>query len=47
MTYSVYIIESQSDGTFYIGVSSDPEMRLAKQDLWQMAFALRKCPWSK
>ena len=30
MTYFVYIIESALDGTFYIGVSSDPEKRLEK-----------------
>ncbi|WP_130276580.1 GIY-YIG nuclease family protein [Cecembia calidifontis] len=33
MIHFVYIIESEADGTFYIGVSSDPEKRLGKHNL--------------
>ncbi|NVJ85437.1 MAG: GIY-YIG nuclease family protein, partial [Algoriphagus sp.] len=32
MDFYVYILQSELDGSFYVGVSSDPEDRLAKHN---------------
>ncbi|RZS97737.1 GIY-YIG nuclease family protein [Cecembia calidifontis] len=45
MIHFVYIIESEADGTFYIGVSSDPEKRLERHNLPHKGFTSRKRPW--
>ncbi|MFC0263269.1 GIY-YIG nuclease family protein [Fontibacter flavus] len=45
MSYFVYIIESEIDGTFYIGISSDPKRRLEKHNLPHKGFTSRKRPW--
>ena len=45
MTYSVYIIQSEVDGSFYIGYSKDPEKRLLKHNSAKTGFTARKKPW--
>jgi putative endonuclease len=41
----VYIIQSQSDGSFYIGCSADPVERLRKHNAPHKGYTARKRPW--
>ncbi len=43
--FSVYIIESQLDGTFYIGYSKNIEKRLEGHNRGQSKFTKSKGPW--
>ncbi|MFC4871009.1 GIY-YIG nuclease family protein [Negadavirga shengliensis] len=45
MEYFVYILESEVDGTYYVGVSEDPDKRLKKHNLPHKGFTGRKRPW--
>jgi putative endonuclease len=45
MAYFVYIIESELDGTYYVGVSKDPPARLEKHNGHHRGFTTRKQPW--
>ena len=45
MTYSVYIIQSQIDDSFYIGYSQNPESRLIKHNSANKGYTARKKPW--
>jgi len=45
MKYVVYILESQLDGTFYIGYTSDLEIRLSQHNSGKTKYTSRKIPW--
>ncbi|WP_209332958.1 GIY-YIG nuclease family protein [Lunatimonas salinarum] len=45
MAHFVYIIQSELDGTFYIGESKDPTDRLEKHNRPHKGFTARKQPW--
>jgi putative endonuclease len=45
MKYVVYILESQFDGTFYIGYTSDLEKRLSQHNSGKTKYTSRKIPW--
>jgi len=45
MAHFVYIIESEVDGTYYIGSSQDPEIRLEKHNRPHKGYTARKQPW--
>ena len=45
MVYFVYIIESEIDGTYYVGASQDPMARLEKHNSNHKGFTARKQPW--
>jgi putative endonuclease len=45
MSYFVYIIQSELDGTYYIGASQDPYGRLEKHNRPHKGFTGRKQPW--
>lgn len=45
MTYSVYIIQSEVDGSFYTGYSKDPDSRLLKHNAASTGYTARKKPW--
>jgi putative endonuclease len=45
MKYVVYILESQIDGTFYIGYTSDLEKRLSQHNSGKTKYTSRKIPW--
>ena len=43
--FYVYILRSLQDDSFYIGMSNDPEARLAKHNRPHKGFTGRKQPW--
>ncbi|NVJ85754.1 MAG: GIY-YIG nuclease family protein [Algoriphagus sp.] len=45
MDFYVYILQSELDGSFYVGVSSDPEDRLAKHNRPHKGYTAGKRPW--
>ncbi|WP_194973284.1 GIY-YIG nuclease family protein [Aquiflexum lacus] len=45
MGHFVYIIQSEIDGTFYIGSTQDPISRLQKHNALHKGFTSRKQPW--
>ena len=45
MKYVVYILESQLDGTFYIGYTFDLEIRLSQHNSGKTKYTSRKIPW--
>src|SRR5690606_31563286 len=45
MAYYIYILESERDGTYYIGSSQDPGTRLAKHNRPHAGYTGRKQPW--
>ena len=45
MTFAVYIIQSEKDGSFYIGYSQDPARRLEKHNSANTGYSARKKPW--
>jgi len=45
MKYVVYILESQLDGTFYIGYTSDLEIRLSQHNSGKTKYTSKKIPW--
>lgn len=45
MAYYIYILESEKEGTYYIGSSQDPEKRLEKHNLPHQGYTGRKQPW--
>ncbi len=45
MEYFTYIIQSEIDGTFYVGASADPIKRLQKHNAPHPGFTARKQPW--
>jgi putative endonuclease len=45
MVYYVYILQSEKDGTFYIGSSQDPNLRLQKHNAPHKGYTSRKQPW--
>jgi putative endonuclease len=45
MRYYVYILQSEQDGTFYIGYSSNLESRLEKHNSSKTGYTSKKKPW--
>ena len=45
MAFYTYILQSEKDGSFYIGSSSDPEERLLKHNRNHQGYTARKQPW--
>jgi hypothetical protein len=45
MPYFVYIIQSELDGTYYLGASQNPVARLEKHNRPHKGFTARKQPW--
>ena len=44
--YYTYIIQSQKDGSFYIGYSEYPEKRLEKHNSSKSGYTSTKQPWN-
>ena len=45
MAYFVYIIESEKDGTYYIGSTQDVEERLQRHNQGRSKYTQSKRPW--
>ena len=45
MNYTVYILQSKKDGTFYIGFTSNIEQRLEYHNGGKSRYTSRKMPW--
>ena len=45
MAFYTYILQSEKDGTFYIGSSADPEEGLLKYNRRHSGYTARKQPW--
>ncbi|MFN0031746.1 MAG: GIY-YIG nuclease family protein [Flavobacteriales bacterium] len=45
MTYFVYILQSQKDGSYYKGYTSDTAKRLDKHNSGLSIYTSKKCPW--
>jgi putative endonuclease len=45
MKYYVYIFQSESDDSYYIGYSQDPEKRLADHNDGRSRYTREKIPW--
>lgn len=45
MRYSVYILQSKKDESFYIGYSADPIKRLDKHNTAKKGYTASKKPW--
>ena len=45
MAYYIYILQSETDGTYYLGSSQDPEKRLEKHNAPHHGYTGRKQPW--
>ena len=45
MEYFLYILQSEKDGTFYVGSSADPLKRLEKHNAPHKGFTAKKQPW--
>jgi len=46
MTYTVYILQSQFDGSFYIGYTSNLERRISEHNEGLTRYTSGKRPWS-
>jgi len=44
-SYSVYILQSEMDGSYYVGSSADPVDRLAKHNRPHKGYTASKQPW--
>ena len=45
MTFSVYILESLKDGTYYVGSTNNLEDRLKRHNDGRVAYTKSKRPW--
>jgi putative endonuclease len=45
MPFTVYIIRSQLDGTYYKGFSENPLNRLLQHNMGECTYTSRKMPW--
>ncbi len=45
MSHYTYILQSEKDGSFYIGCSENPERRLEKHNLPHKGYTAKKQPW--
>ena len=45
MTYSLYILQSESSGKYYVGISSNPKRRLKYHNSIEKGFTSRYRPW--
>ena len=45
MKFTVYLIQSEKDDSFYIGFTSNIEQRLSYHNLGKSRYTSRKMPW--
>ena len=45
MKYFIYILQSEKDGTYYIGHTSNLEARLRRHNQGRSAYTKSKAPW--
>jgi putative endonuclease len=45
MKFTVYILQSEKDGSFYIGFTSNLEQRLSYHNAGKSRYTSRKIPW--
>jgi len=45
MSYFVYILQSQKDGTYYVGSTQDPHKRLERHNQGRSKYTKPKRPW--
>jgi putative endonuclease len=45
MKYFIYILQSEKDGTYYIGHTSDLEARLRRHNQGRSAYTRDRAPW--
>ena len=45
MSFFTYILQSDQDGSYYIGSSQDPDERLIKHNRNHAGYSSRKRPW--
>ncbi len=45
MPFYVYIIQSETDSTFYKGFTENPSKRLAQHNAGEMNYSSKKIPW--
>jgi len=45
MSYYVYIIRSDKDGTYYVGSTQDIESRLARHNQGRSKYTRNRGPW--
>lgn len=45
MSYYVYILQSDKDGSYYIGYSENPDKRLEKHNYSKKGYTATKKPW--
>jgi predicted GIY-YIG superfamily endonuclease len=43
--YSIYVIQSERDGIWYVGLSSDPKSRLKQHNAGKSKFTKGHLPW--
>jgi len=43
--YYIYILQSQKDNTFYVGISDNPERRLIEHNKGKSKYTSKKLPW--
>ena len=45
MSFYVYIIQSEVDGSYYKGFTENPELRLERHNNGETVSTRHKCPW--
>ncbi len=45
MAYFVYILQSERDGSYYVGYTSNLEQRLNRHNMGRSAYTRGKAPW--
>jgi putative endonuclease len=45
MSFFVYILQSEQDGSYYIGYSEDPEKRIEDHNSGRARYTRHKIPW--
>lgn len=45
--FFVYILESEHDGSYYIGFSAEPDRRLQDHNQGKSRYTRLKCPWKR
>ena len=45
MSFHVYIIQSQKDGSYYVGSTQDLKERIGRHNQGRSTYTRSKCPW--
>ncbi len=40
-----YLLKSDQDGTFYVGIAENPKKRLVQHNAGSIGYTKNKCPW--